>query len=256
MKKYIILIMAFASLTACKSKAVLAEGSADSEMAARNIIAGHYANSTDFSTVYIKSTARYKDDKQSQSVTAEIRIKKDQMILVSIRFLGITMAKALITPTEVKYYEKINSNYFEGDYSTLSRWLGADLDFQKVQNMLIGKAIDDLTKEKYSASIEDKLYKLDAESRDRTKKSFYFEGDKFLVKRQIINQEFRNRELAVTYPAYSEFSGKIFPSQLLIIAMQQKGKTTIEVKYDTVSFNEDLSFPYSVPDGYERIFID
>jgi hypothetical protein len=27
--------------------------------------------------------------------TAEIKIKKDEMILISIRFLGITMAKAL-----------------------------------------------------------------------------------------------------------------------------------------------------------------
>ena len=123
-------------IVGCKSaKSTISEGIADSDLAANKIIKGHYENITDFSTVYIKASARYRDDKQSQSVTAEIRIKKDEKILVSVRFLGITMAKALITPTEVKYYEKINQNYFEGDFTTLSKWLGTDLDFEKLQIM-------------------------------------------------------------------------------------------------------------------------
>jgi hypothetical protein len=70
------------------------------------IIANHYNNKSDFSTLYIKADAKYSDDRSSQNVTAEIRIKKDEQILVSIRFLGITMAKASITPTSVSYYEK------------------------------------------------------------------------------------------------------------------------------------------------------
>ena len=32
--------------------------------------------------------------------------------------------------------------------------------------------------------------------------------------------------------------------------------TKIDIEYKTVTFNEDLSFPYSVPEGYERIYID
>jgi hypothetical protein len=49
------------------------------------IIANHYNNKTDFSTLYIKADAKYSDDRSSQNVTAEIRIKKDEQILV-IRF--------------------------------------------------------------------------------------------------------------------------------------------------------------------------
>jgi hypothetical protein len=50
------------------------------------IIANHYNNKTDFSTLYIKADAKYSDDRSSQNVTAEIRIKKDEQILVSIRW--------------------------------------------------------------------------------------------------------------------------------------------------------------------------
>jgi len=147
-------------LVSCKAKAVLNEGKASDVLASEKIIQKQYDNKIDFSSLYIRAAAKYKDEKQSQNVSAEIKIKKDEKILVSIRFLGITMAKALITPNEVKYYEKINGTYFEGDYAALSKWLGTDLDFQKVQNMLLGKPMDDLTKGKYVSSIVDNFYKL------------------------------------------------------------------------------------------------
>ena len=105
MKKYIAIVIAVLFVS-CKSKAVLAEGKAGDVVESDRIIASHYANKKDFKTLYIKSSARYEDAKQTQNVSAEIRIKKDEKILVSIRFLGITMAKALITPTQVKYYEQ------------------------------------------------------------------------------------------------------------------------------------------------------
>ena len=102
------------------------------------IIQNHYSNKIGFSTLYIRASAKYKHEDDSQSVSAEIKIKKDEKILVSIRFLGITMAKALITPTEVKYYEKIGGTYFEGNYEALSQWLGTDLYFIEIQK--IGRA--------------------------------------------------------------------------------------------------------------------
>lgn len=255
MKKYFafLVLILFAS---CKPKALLAEGSASNILSAQKIISNHYSNKTDFSTLYIKTSARYQDDKTTQNVQAEIRIKKDEKILVIIRVLGITMAKALITPTSVQYYEKIGNKYFEGDYAGLSKWLGTDLDFQKVQNMFIGKAIDDLHKGNYAVSIMEKLYKLQSNTDGTTDKSFYFESDNFLIKRQEINQPALDRTLQVAYPDYKKYDEMILPLSLSIDARQNESKTNIEIEYKNVTFNEDLSFPYNVPEGYERIYID
>lgn len=243
-------------LFSCKSKAVLAEGRADKAIKSENIIANHYANKKDFKTVYIKASARYKDDEQTLNVTAEIRIRKDEKILVSIRFLGITMAKAVITPKEVKYYEKMNGKYFDGDYTTLSRWLGTDLDFTKVQNLFIGQAMDDLSKGNYKNTIEDKLYKLESDGSGGTSKTFFFEAGRFLIKKEEITQPSKNRMLKVEYPNHAQYLQAAMPTAIVIQALQEKGKANINIEYNTVTFNEELSFPYSVPDGYERIFID
>ena len=187
--KKIIALLAILAMFSCKSKAVVAAATTPVDyLAAKKIIASHYNNKSDFSTLYIKANAKYADDKQSQNVTAEIKIKKDEQILVSIRFLGITMAKASITPTSVSYYEKIKGTYFEGDFSSLSQWLGTDLDYIKIQNMLLGEAMDDLKKGKYTESLVDQLYRLDDLANGNTKKTFYINSNDFSVNKQEITQ--------------------------------------------------------------------
>jgi hypothetical protein len=254
MKKIAYLLLVFFVVSCKTSKTVLSEGKADNVLSSQKIIENHYGNKIDFSTLYIRANAKYKDEKQSQTVSAEIKIKKDEKILVSIRFLGITMAKALITPNEVQYYEKINGTYFQGDYAALSKWLGTDLDFQKVQNLLLGKPIDDLTKGNYTSSIIDKFYKLNT-FENKTEKSFLFEGEHYLLKKQEIIQQTPQRALEVNYPKFQEVSSTYLPASLFILALQQSGRTEISVDYNTITFNEELSFPYSVPDDYERIYI-
>ena len=243
-------------LFSCKSKAVLIEGKAKDILSSDQIVSSHYNNKKEFSTLYIKSNAHYEDEKQSQKVTAEIKIKKDEKILISIRFIGITMAKALITPTEVKYYEKINNSFFQGDYTTLSRWLGSDLDFSKVQNMLLGEALDDLNKGKYTANIVDQMFKLKDSTDVNTIKEYFFESDKYLIKKQQITQRAQDRSLEIAYPNYADFNKILMPTNIIIDAIHNKAKTNIAIDYNTITFNEDLSFPYSVPEGYEQIFIN
>lgn len=263
MKRFLSILVVFLvcftfSLTfvSCKSKsAVVNTAKADSEIKTNKIIENHYNNKFNFSTVYIKSKVRYASEKQTQNVTAEIKIKKDEQILVSVRFLGITMAKASITPTSVSYYEKVNGTYFEGDFSTLSEKLGTDLDYAKLQNILLGQAIDDLKKGKYNESLVDQMYRLEDVSDSKTQKSFYLDATKFLVQKQEIKQTLENRMIQVGYSNHKEYNEMILPLIINIVGYQNENKSEINFEYDTVTFNEELSFPYSVPDGYKRILI-
>lgn len=254
-------ILAVILLVSCKSKQVFVDTKTpanvvkdDAVLTSDKIIKNHYSNKLDFSTLYIRASAKYKHDDDSQSVSAEVKIKKDEQILVSIRVLGITMAKALITPKEVKYYEKLNGTYFEGDYEALSQWLGTDLNFTKIQNMLIGQPIDDMAKGKYTFTETDKFYKLNTKE-GSTDKSFFFEAERYLLKKQEISQPEKERNFEANYPNFQEFASAILPAGLTINAFQKKGKTTIIIDYNSITFNEELTFPYSVPEGYERIYI-
>lgn len=257
MKKFLILIVMFA-LFSCRSKAILTQQEATKsdkkENLSETIITNYYKNNLDFSTLYIKANAKYKDDNQTQNVTAEIKIKKDEKILVSVRFLGFTVAKALITATSVKYYEKLGNKFFEGNYETLSKWLGADLNFFKVQNLFLGKPVDDLSKEKFMLLLTDKraqLQNADAE----TAKSFVIDTKNFTLAKQEVKQVNQNRILEIAYPEYQNTNQMWLPQTLDIYATAEAKKTIININYRSITVNEELSFPYSVPEGYEQIII-
>ncbi|MFL9830019.1 DUF4292 domain-containing protein [Flavobacterium sp. ARAG 55.4] len=256
--KRIIVLLVVIGMVSCKPKATVISTTVTEpvdDMKTARIIDNHYSNKSDFSTLYVKASARYTDEKQSQNVTAEIKINKDRQILVSIRFLGITMAKASITPTSVSYYEKIKGTYFEGDFTALSQWLGTDLDYNKIQNMLTGEALDDLNKGKYTKILLDNLYRLDDAANGNTQKSYYFNPNDFTVNKQQVSQTDKNRSIQISYPERVAYKEANLPASVEIKTEQPKGKTEINLNYNSVSFNEELSFPYSVPDGYKRIII-
>ena len=245
-------------MISCKSKAVAVQNTDTSEVVAKKdnkVIEKHYENKLDFKTLYIKASAKYVDAKQNQNVTAEIKIEKDKQILISVRFLGITMAKALITPTTVSYYEKINSTYYEGDFTSLSKWLGTELDYSKVQNLLIGEALDDLTKGKYTQTIVENLIRLEDEKDTKLKKAFFLEPEKYFVQKEQISQVSENIMLEIKYADNKTFNQGTLPTSIEINAIQPKGKTDINLNYNNISFNEELSFPYSVPSGYKKVLI-
>ncbi|MFA9187119.1 DUF4292 domain-containing protein [Flavobacterium sp. FBOR7N2.3] len=257
MNRFLVLVVVV-FMVSCKPKAVATSATVTEpvdNMKTAKVIDNHYSNKSEFSTVYIKANARFSNEKQTQNVTAEVKIKKDEQILVSIRFIGITMAKASITPTSVSYYEKIKGTYFEGDFSALSQWLGTDLDYNKIQNMLLGEALDDLNKGKYTQVLLDNLYRLDDTNNGNTKKSYYFNPNDFTVNKQEVTQTAENRNIQITYPERVAHTEANLPSSVEIKTSQPKGKSEINLNYNSVSFNEELSFPYSVPDGYKRIII-
>jgi hypothetical protein len=165
------------------------------------------------------------------------------------------MAKAMITPTKVSYYEKLNNTYFDGDFSLLSNWLGTDLDFNKVQNLFLGKAIDDLTKDQWISVVVEKMFKLSLPSNSDVSKEFYFEGANYLLKKETINQESKKRSLEIRYPSFKDENGMFLPNTINILA-EQKDKVTIDIEYKQTTFNEKLSYPFSIPSGYSAVEIN
>jgi hypothetical protein len=253
---FLVSLISSLAVVSCKSTTGVIEVSKnENKKSVNKIIENYYNNKNEFKTLYIKATVAYTSEKQNQNVSVEIKLKKNEQILVSVRFLGITMAKASITPTKVSYYEKVKGTYYEGDFSAISELLGTDLDFDKLQNMLLGRAIDNLKDGKYIETFGDQVYRLDEDSDGNTKKSFYIDGNNFTINKQQITQAKEGRMIQVVYSNKKEFPEMTLPLNLNIDSYQKNGKAEINIEYNTVSFNEELSFPYSVPNDYKRIII-
>lgn len=259
MKKILFTFLCISLLIGCKktkSDYVLDEKDATNSKTVLTILNNHNKNIYDFSTSAIRSSASFESEKESRKFSMDILIEKDKQILINVRFLGFPVAKALVTPEQVQYYEKINGVYFEGDYSVLSKWVGTDLDFNRFQNLLLGQAIDNKSfNKKLNSTIEDGLHKLETALEQDIQSAYYFEDKSGLLKKEEISETTNNRSVTISYPSYKKVDKFTTPTEINILAKQEK-TIHLNIRYDNVTFNENLNFKYKVPSGYKRIGIN
>jgi hypothetical protein len=240
-------------ISSCKSKITTVDGTIK-EMSVNKIIKKHYANDFDKETITAKLRVKYKGKNNLPSVTASLRLKKDNTIWLSLSKLGFPIGKALITNDKVSYYEKLNKTYFEGDFSLLSEWLGTDLDFDKVQNLLLGQAILNLKDEKYEVALNNNEFDLTPKNANELFDIlFSISGSHFKVNKQQVEQE--GKTLTVGYNDYERIDGEMFPKKMFITALDGRYTTTVDVDFRSIQFNRTLSFPFSIPNGYKEIVL-
>ncbi|MHA6278942.1 DUF4292 domain-containing protein [Salinimicrobium sp. CAU 1759] len=229
---------------------------APEDAAVAAVVDQHYENEVDFNTLQGRLSLDYQTEERSQSVTVNFRMKKDDTIWMSGQLLGIPLAKVMITPNSVQFYEKITRTYFDGDFSLLSDLLGTPLDYEKVQNLLLGQTIYDLRDERYMLTESSRGYQLQPERENFLKRMFLLDAGNFKAIAQQLGQERENRNVTITYPEYQKIQGQLFPSQIKIIATQGAESTRIDMSFRNIEFNVPVSFPFSIPSGYEEISIE
>ena len=239
-------------ISSCKSTKTIAAGDIDASLTTKRIITNHYKNELDFETLSGKIKIDYDNGDKSQGISVNFRMRKDETIWISAPF-GVV--KAIITPERVSFYNKLQNEYFDGDFSYLSNLLGTDLDFDKVQNLLLGDAVLDLRDEKYSSKVVNGNYDLEPKkANDLYKILFAIEPKNFKIAEQELSQPSENRFLKMDYQ-YQSLDLKIIPATISIEALSSDDKTTIELEYRNMEFGKQLNFPYKIPKGFKEIVL-
>ena len=249
-----IVLLTLLIFTSCKSnKNVVGTNNVDA-ISTKKIISNHYNSDFSHKTINARINAKYKDNNTSVSFSIKLRLEKDKTIWMSATKFGIPVAKVKITPSRVIYYEKLERTYFDGDFSLLSKWLGTELDYEKVQNILLGQAVLNLRKGKYDSRIDNNLYEIKPKKdNDLFGILFFMNPENFKLNKQEIRNQEKEQLLTVSYPNYQVIKGDQFPENINIRAIDHKKLTTINMEYRTVEFNEKLTFPFSIPNGYKEI---
>ncbi|MEO1009820.1 MAG: DUF4292 domain-containing protein [Bacteroidota bacterium] len=237
----------------CKSSKEATE-SVDKGLSAKNIIRRHYQNQTGFKTLKGKVKIAYSDGESSQTVNVSLRMEKGKAIWMSA---PLGLVKAYITPTRVSFYNKLQNEYFDGDFSYVSDLLGTPLDFDNLQNLLLGQALFDLREEKYTASPGQRNYILKPKKPITLFKTlFQIEPKNFRIASVQLSQPIQKRILEVVYTDYQNISAWILPKTIGIKAIDGDEINTIAVEYRNMEYNRSLSFPYKIPKGFSEIVLN
>jgi len=251
----IYLILLFLIFASCGgNRTSIGTNITNSTLTLKEILKVHNAASPSFSTMAARVQLLYEDEKKAQYITVSLRMEKDKIIWIKASMLGITLAKVLITPDRVSYYEKLSGSYFDGDFALISKWLGTDLDFEKTQGILLGQSIFHLNTSDYDASVFQNKYKVQPRSQPQNFiHSLLLNPDNFKVALANLSQPDKGRMLTVSYGAHQKIAGGYYPSEIIINTSENNSKTRIELNYKKIDINVDVRFPFTIPDGYDEI---
>lgn len=239
----------------CKSKKVISGGSSTlKKLNTKTLVKNHYANALDFKTLRGRLKIDYTDGKDEQGYTVSFRMEKDKAIWISAT-LGVV--KAYITPTRVSFYNRLQNEYFDGDFTYLSNLLGTELDYEKVQNLLLGQALFDLRKDKYNTTELNNQYQLTPKKANQLFKTLLqIEPTNYKVAGMQLTQPEKNRVLDVQYKNYQVVDKKLVPN-IIDIYVKDKNKTDIiALTFKNIELNKKFNFPYKIPNGFKKIVLE
>ncbi len=227
---------------------------ADTVRMVNELLTSVQKNRIDFKTFSAKIKVDYFNSKGKQpDFVANVRMKKDSLIWLSLgNELGIEGFRVLITPDSIKVLDKLANTYQVRPLSHIQELSQIPFAFADLQNLLLGNPVffnrDSIT----SYTRNDKGYTL--LSVDALFKNLISINSNFLVEKSKLddNDPARNRTCDLIYTEYENKAGIPFSSYREIFISQQN-KLDVQLKFKDYKFNEDLSFPFSIPKKFKRI---
>lgn len=250
-----IVLLCFLLAVSCKStKSVTAAGAGDLSLSSKEVIKAHSKQSPNFKTLQCKIKVVYTQDNKSQSHTITMRMQKDEVIWINS---ALNLIRAKITPEKVSFYNKLDNTYFDGDFSYISDLLGTELDFKKVQNLLLGDALFELDKATHNMSVHNEAYLFQPKNQLRIFELFYIiNPTHFKMDSQQLAQASEARFLEIDYLIYQMVEKQSLPENMKIFVLEGDDETTIEMDFKSVSLNEDLRYPFKIPSGFDEITLE
>ena len=209
-------------------------------------------NRIDYKTFSAKVDVDYRggDDKH-YDVNANLRMYKDSLIWISVNAVfGIEAMRLLINKDSVFLLDKLNKTYLTRSIDYLQEVSGLPLTLSNLQDILAGNPvfIDSVVSYSNDNSTISLL------SIGQTFKNLVtINGEKnVLVHSKLDDLDItRSRTADLNYDDYENKKGKSFSSKRRI-TVAEKNKLDISLNFKQYEFNDDLSFPFSIPKNYKQ----
>ena len=238
--------------TSCKSLAVLPNKAPVDKVDLKLLSKQMNKQHAKFNHLRGRLKATYDNGKNKQQVIVSLRMTQDEKIWMSANML-IPIAKLMITPKAVQFYEKFQKTFFEGDVDFINRQFNTQFGFQNLQDLLLGKPVIALQKGRWKQIANPIDYVLSPRGRIKNFKPTYFvDPTTFLLKEQRFVLQ-GQRILSFKYPEYQKVGGENLPKRVEISFFDGKELLQLQLEFSRLNFPKNITFPFSIPAGYQPI---
>ncbi len=200
-------------------------------------------------SVLARGKGTFKGMGMNQGFKIDLRHQQDSIIWidVSAAMLGIKVARAMITPDSVMFYNRLDKTFLKSPISDLQKLIGGPVSFYDLQAMLTGKPISypslskGLKKEMgawlYAVNSDDRLMAL------------RFDADDYILLSQEVSFDRAEQSIYATYAKHSE----IIPSELSFTSKVNDSDLQLNITFDKIESASSITYPFSIPRGYKSL---
>ncbi|MFA0961519.1 DUF4292 domain-containing protein [Roseivirga sp. BDSF3-8] len=214
----------------------------------------------DFDYFSTKTKIRFKDNEQDLNTNANVRIKKDSVIWLSVNAaLGIEAARGLITKDSMVILNRLEKKLLVYDYDELSEKFGMRIDYNIIQSAFLGNLLvdrdsvdsEDVTRQKDFFFLEQR--------QDSLRIQNYVSAKTMKVEKVMVVEDNSPNSLVLNYGDFSMLDDHAFPFSGMISLSYNKGSGDLLNLQITIEHNKavieekPLRFPFNVPNKYERL---
>ena len=218
-----------------------------------------------FNNVQFKIDIEIEMPDNSVSLNGTLRMVYDSLIWLSVSpGLGIEAARFQLTPDTVKFLNRLNSTYFDGDYHFFEKNYFIDLDFKLIQSIILNqyfvfpiktKLVDDFAE--CNVIVDSSIFRIDNNSKNLLDSNQIWNqkseiDNRFkILSHQIMDNE--GRKLDIFYSDFRIVENKWFPFKISFSYNQADKVFELVMTINKITKEREKRTNFKVPEGYTLI---
>ena len=195
----------------------------------------------------------FRGDGQSLKVSANIRMRRDSVVWMTVKKLGLEAARVQITPDSVFVLNRLSREYGAWDLSYLEREFNLPLGFRDLQELILGNAVM-VSGEALEADVKGTQHQLRGQQAG-VATEYYLNGLDFLLEKIIVRDpgatwsvqiEQEDRSAERDYAKFSYLRN-------FSVESEDTGPLQLNVKFSKIELNVPKSIRFEIPSRYSKM---
>ena len=199
-----------------------------------------------------KAKISYNDGNFSVSISSNIKMRKDSLIWMNAKKLGLEVARVLITPDSIYVLNRLNREYTVKGLSSLQKDYNLPGDFATLQQVILGNPIFFFTgnMELENSSIAYHLFGKSGEKESH----YYLDNPGLLLRKMTFKDKMANRNMDLSLGEYGKTDDQQDFSYLrnVLVDSRETGKAELEIKFTKITLNQPTEMEFQIPDRYTQ----
>lgn len=238
-------LVLFLLISACGTKKKMVEQT--EKIDKNSLLLAYEVNQLDFEQLAFEANMGYSGGSMNMDFNGSFRIKHNEKIWASFKKFGFEVARVLVTPDSIFVVNRFQRQFIAEDIAKLKDLSGVPLEFQDLEQILIGgsfwteglQAVNDSTLAKV-ATIKNEI----VDVKHILNKQNFTKFSKITSKNQ--------GNMSIDYADFSKFNNAFLAQDRTIHALRDGSNVILTLKTTNFEAESSKTFPFEIPKDYSR----